>query len=175
MTGKAWKVFSIALCFNLIAVSLYLYALITIQQKSQDASTLTADIATLTAQKENLRSVQKNVADTFLVRNELDGYFIPQDGVVQFLNLLQSLGTEKHLTLKVTSVGIDAAPLSPDMLEEVVANLEISGAWSDVSNFAALVELMPYKVYIKSVDLEKDGLSIPSWKGLLTIGVLKLK
>ena len=183
--GKAWKVFCIALCFNLIVVSAYSYAFINIQQKNKHTSELLSESATLTAQKENQGATKENVSETVAVRNELDTYFIPQNGVVPFLNLLQSLGTENHLTLKVVSVGIDVAPLSPDILEEVLANLEVTGTWSDVSRFAALVELMPYKVYLNTVNLEKvsdatvssskSASAAPSWKGDLTIGVLKLK
>ncbi len=181
ISGKARRILFTALGLNLIAAGAYLYAFMGIQQKERYTAKLATDITTLAAQKENLKSAKKNVSETAAARDLLDGYFVPKDGVVKFLNLLQSLGTENHLLLKVTSVGIAAAPLSPDILEMIDVHLEVSGAWSDVSRFAALIETLPFKVYLNTVSLAKSsevattGKPSPTWKGTLNIGVLKLK
>lgn len=180
IAGKAWKIFFIASAFSIMLASVYLYALMNIEQKKQHTSELASDIEALAGQKENLKSVKKNVSETVAVRDELDNYFVPKDGVVKFLNLLQSLGNENHLALKVNSVGIEAAPLSPDIFEMIGANLEVSGTWPNVYRFASLVEMLPFKVYLHTVNLAKVsdksvGSSPLAWKGMFTIGVLKLK
>ena len=183
---KARKVFFTALCVNLLVASVYSYIFIKIRQKNQHIAALTSSIEALTAQKENLKSIKINFSETASLRNQIDGYFIAKDGVVQFLNSIESLGADNNLALKIVSVGVEPAALSGDIFEVVNVSIEVSGAWSDVYRFAALLELLPLKVSVGRVDLEKvvsqltgaakkSGTPTPPWKGTFDIGVLKLK
>jgi len=185
--SKTWKVFFIALCLNLILVSAYSYIFIKVGQKNQNIAELTSAIEALTAEKENIKSIKETISETAPLRQQIDGYFIAKDGVVQFLNSIQSLGAGNQLGLKVLSVSVGPAPITPDIFELVNVGVEVSGSWSDVYRFAALVELLPFKVYLGRVDLEKVSsgalvadsksakLPVPPWKGTLDMGILKLK
>lgn len=177
--GKSQKVFFTVLCANLLMVSIYSYIFIEIRQKNQLIIETSSAIETLTAQKESLKSVEKTVSETSSLREKIDKYFIPKDGVVQFLDSIESLGAGNNLAIKIVSVSVDPSSVSPDIFEMVNVRIEVSGAWSDAYRFAALVELMPFKISVGRVNLEKISVKGDKagllWKGSLDIGVLKLK
>jgi len=184
---NARKILFIALCVNLIVVSAYSYILIKIGQKNRHIAELSRTVETLVNQKANLKLAEETVSETALLREQIDRYFIPEDGVVQFLNSLQSLGADNNLELKIISVAIDQATLSPDIFESVNVNVEIFGTWSNVRRFTALIELMPLKIYLNRIDLEKvtdetssggsknDSAPFYQWRGVLDLRVFKLK
>lgn len=185
---KAWRVFLLALGLNLLLVTVYSYLFVTVRQKNQRLAALTSAVETFNEEKANLKSVKETFSQTASLREQLDGHFIPKDGVVEFLDSIESLGAENNLAPQVLSVSVGpAAPLSPDIFEAVNATVEVGGTWSDVYRFAALVELLPFKVNLGRVDLEKvsgetaagaskkPSLLAPHWKGTLDIAVLKLK
>lgn len=191
--SKTWKFFFTTLLINILVAGAYSYAFVKIGQENQRVSDLSASVKSLTEQKENLSLIKKTLSDTASMRGQLDGYFVPKDGVVQFLNSVESLGNKNNLDVKILSVTADPADLSPDLFESVKASVEVSGTWSDVYRFASLAELLPFKISASRVDLEKisgetkssvsatsAGSKKPAtaasfWKGTLDLNVLKFK
>lgn len=187
---KARGIFVVAICFNLLFLGVSTYVVILIQQKKQHISELKSRIEDLTNQKENLKSIKDNISKTAPLRQLVDSYFVPKDGTVQFLNLIHKLGQENNLTSKVINVDEEVATVSPELFELLNLEVEVSGTWSDVYHFVALIELLPYKVSVGRVDIEKfvegSGKTVSgatsqvksasgTWEGTINFKVIKLK
>ncbi len=179
------KVMVGALVAFIVSVSLYglLFALIFEQKSAADA--LSAATVAQLAQKTQFNSLESTAAETAGSRDKLSSYFIQPDGVVPFLNSLQSLGAADNLAIKMSSVSIGEAATSSSLVEEVRVTVQTAGSWSDTYRFLTLLDLMPMPLFIDDADIEKlsgnaGGLGqktrgAEEWQGSFTLRALKLK
>jgi len=183
---KITAVFIIALAFNFAVLGLYVFVFLQIRQKNVNIAELSDAISRQIEQQDILRATKEKVAQTSAEREKLDQYFIDKDGVVPFLNSLQSLGVSNGLSVKLSAVTIEPSPVSKDIFEVVKISVEALGSWTDAYRFLSLVELMPLNVSIIRADLNKNTEIKPSvgaksqtrnfsWRLSLDIGILKLK
>jgi len=188
LKGRASKVFLTAILLNLVVAGVYLFVFVKLQQKIEQIAELKESMSSLALKKNNLELDKKNINETSLLRAQSNNYFISKDGVVKFLNLIQSISTENKLTSTVVAVDEKPSVLYPEIFETLNIKMEVFGTWADVLHFSTLVELLPYKVLISRVSLEKlpsDGSSVSSglkkttvsrpWRGVLDFSVVKLK
>ena len=186
-SGKTKKIFVIALFFSVAIVGAYCYLWVEIIQKNQNIGILLGEAEALNLEKEIFSSVKEKVAETMPMREKLTEFFIPKDGVVSFLNTVQTLGAGNKLEFKVGSVAIEDEAGVPDSFENVKLNVDAEGTWDDLYRFATLAELMPFKVSVDQIDLEivpkeisntsKKTVTpaIQRWTGKISLRVLKLK
>jgi len=186
---KAKKVFFSAITFSLIVVVLYCYVFIKILQENERVAGLNNSIETLTKDKDAIILLKKKVSETEVSRNKINNYFIPVDGMVSFLNELQSIGRENNLDTKINSVSVTSdTKIATSTYETANVTVEVAGLWSDVYRFVTLVELMPFGVSVNGVDLErtvetilstasknKNSAKVLLWRGTMDVNVLKLK
>lgn len=187
---QVWIAISVVLFVNIVVASIFSYMFLRVKNSRDQNRELVRTIEDLTTQKETLQSIKKNISETAQLRSKADRYFVSQDGVVEFLNLLHLLGTENNLVSKVVSVGVEPASVSPELLERIRTNVEVYGTWSDVYHFATLLELLPFKVSIsrfaieKFTDSNRPGLvqapknisvDLRRWRGSFDLTVLKIK
>ncbi len=189
---KAKKVFFISLAASILIVGAYWYTFVKILRENIQVAALSSSIQALTKQRDVLASLSDRVKSTEDDRSKIDGYFIPRDGVVVFLNKLQSLADENGLDMAVNSVAIEDSPLSPDIFEVVDVSFTGIGEWSNVYRFVSLINLMPLKIFVDGVDLEwssdsaasanglvfskkKGSATHPLWKAVVDLRVMKLK
>lgn len=185
---RSWQLLLVAVCLNLAVIAIYYYLYTQVQQKNQNIAELKANIEDLTAQKESLKLARDNISETALLQKEIDNYIIPKDGLVKFLNLLETLGSENRLVSSVSTVVMSDSPVNPDIFQFLNVELEVFGSWADVYHFAALIELLPYKVSVSVMKLEKissDVIKVTTgnqkqistagrpWKGTFSLKILK--
>lgn len=174
-------------------IAVYAYAFIGIVRENERTSALSDSVVAEEGQLANLQSEKDLVSTTAPERDKLDGYFVPKDGVVPFLNLLQSLGDENNLKLKVMSVDIAPAVPASDIFETVKISFEGQGAWGNAYRMAALSKLVPEAVVLTRLDIVKLDAAAPpadskpadsktktpapgpQWKIVVDMSVLKLK
>ena len=106
-SGRTKRIFAAALLFSIAAVGFYCYIWVKIIQKNQNIRVFLGEVEALNTEKEVFSSIKEKIAETAPLREKLDSYFIPKDGVVSFLNRIQALGAENRLEFKVDSVAIE--------------------------------------------------------------------
>lgn len=181
------KIFYLSIAWAIIITATYVYAFLGLINQSEHTALLVGETENLTKEKVTLLTLRGQAVETTRARQELADYFIPKDGVVTFLNRIQDLGESGGVDLKVNSVLEEGEETSPEQFEYLKLSMSGSGNWTDVYRFESLMELMPYKVIVDSVRLEKiqsevgSGLSRKKstanlgWKVVLEIRILKLK
>lgn len=183
------KIFVAAIFSAIIIVGAYCYLWTKIIQKTRNVGVLLGEVEALNIEKEVFAAIKGRIEETVSVREKLAGFFIPKDGVVSFLNMIQALGAENKLEFRVDSVTIEDEAEAPETFENVKLNIEAEGAWADIYRFVALVELLPLRVFADKIDLQvsSDGtrsgstsknkapLNGQNWTGNISLRVLKLK
>lgn len=183
------KIFITAIFLAMIIIGAYCYLWTKIIQKTRNVAAILGEMEALNNEREVFASIKGRIEETVSVREKLVGFFIPKDGVVSFLNMIQALGVENKLEFKVDSVTIEDEADAPETFENVKLNIEAEGAWADIYKFVALVELLPLRVFADKVDLQvaneearsgstsksKVASGSQSWKSSISLRVLKLK
>ena len=99
----------------------------------------------------------KETEKLFLLRREQD--------VVSFIEKIESLGSD-------TGVNLSMSGLSVEERNNAVflgVNIDINGDWESVTRAVALMELIPYRVFINSFDLRYGD---DRWNSTLTLSIL---
>jgi hypothetical protein len=99
--------------------------------------------------EEELRALYET---TRLDRVKLQTYFVPADGVVDFIETLESLGPQAGS--KVTLSAIDAELPEKEIFGNARARIDVSGSWSAVMKTLTLAENLPYPIYISNVRMD---------------------
>lgn len=129
-------------------------------------------LATTTARAVEARDIVRQAADnkaieqklaaaydaTAFDRARLGSFFVPSDGVVVFIESLESLGKETGTLASISSIvteGIDGAVAGS--VGSIRAKVDITGSWEGVMRALRLAELMPYNSSIGDVMLDQSS------------------
>lgn len=191
-SSKVKQVFFTALVASVLIVGAYVYTFVLILDKNRQVSEFSASVQNLTEQKNNLISLKDRAKNTEKERSQIDSYFVSQNGVVAFLNRIQSLAEENGLDMAVSSVAIGDSPISPDIFEIIKLSFTCIGEWSDAYRFMSLIDVMPLRIFVDNAGVEvladidtldnaslsskkKATSSRPLWKASFDLRVMKLK
>ena len=183
------KIFLTILFLNVIALAAYTFLFLEIKKKNEFALSSLGDIKSQTTKEKKFEAVLDNLANTEGERNKLDTFFIQNNsfGVVQFIEKIEYLAKYSNLSLDVKSILLSNQNLdeknNASLIENMKLNLDVKGSYSDIVYFLKFLELLPYKLYIDRVSIEKkeievmeEGLApLDSWDGKFDLTILKLK
>lgn len=169
--SKKW--FILAFIFNLAAICLYGFLFWSVKEKNQRVSSLLNEIESREKQEQTLHSARSLAEDTLALREKVDSYIVEKDEAVSFIEMLESLGKERNVSVLVEAVEAkDIAGVFPS--QEMQISLRAKGAWQNVVSFLGLVELLPYEAGVSRAFLSRDEQN-NGWNGLITLRVLKEK
>lgn len=174
---------------NVIVFALYGVGYFAIKKNTATLATLAQTAATDTQKDETLHTIKSSLSENQGFIGEINSFFIPSDGVVGFINTLESLGKSTGVTLSVSSV--DVGTVAPgDFKEPLHLRLETEGSWAHNYYFLSTLENLPYVLTINSATYTLSSAAdsilfkgsatsrIPApdetWKGVYDVTVLKL-
>lgn len=160
-----------AVLFLTIFTCLYLYQDILNTKEKVEAVSL--DLVTEQKKAAELEAIQKNIKLTISDSDTLKSLFVSADGVVDFIQYIESVG--RSVGLKVTTKNIepqDEETLSALGKENMKVSLETSGSWQATAQFLSLLQNIPYKSEILSVDF---SFAEKRWNGNILFKVIKNK
>lgn len=130
-------------------------------------------------------SLENLTRNTALERESLGKALVAKDDVASVIENVESLGNTTGLRLTVELVGVENIPdTKNDTRELLTLSLQTAGTWAGTMYFLSLIEGMPYKVSVTSMDFEKVTLSTAEaekpvfkgeWKGTIRVAMIKEK
>jgi len=171
ISGKSKRYLLLTLILNIGAVAVLAFLFYEVKVANERISGLSNDIELRSKQEGALRSVKNIVAETATVRQELETYFVEKEGVVAFLELLESIG--RGAGTAVTIQKVEELPLEgSDALEELHIKLDATGSWEAVVHFLGLLEYLPYEARIGQTVISRKDAKL--WRLDATIRALKI-
>jgi len=167
------NIFIFSVIFSVFVISVYAFVFFMIRSGNMKISELRSDITTVLGREHQLRSSRDIVLDTELSRAELDSYLISKDGVVDFLESIESFADTARVPVEVRSVEIEPIPSSA-AVHNLSVIIAVEGRWEDVFYFLDLLESQPLSISTSRMNLEKDKEG-GVWRLTLDFKVLKIK
>lgn len=176
---KTKKLFLTFLVLSVFGLAFDITVFFVIKQRTEAVSIAENQLALAAEKANSLKSVKALMDDTAERRAKVGTFFIKDDKVVDFLDSLDTLGTQNGVKLAINSVAV--APLSKtssSYLEQLNIKVQVEGSWSNVYRFLTLLETMPYKVSWGRVGFDQVSGSAGKqsiWQGVFDVSIVKLK
>jgi hypothetical protein len=182
------KILITCIVLNVLIFASYGFLLWGIYAKANLASNLVTEAAEDVEKDRTLRLIKASLAENEDFLSHVDSFFIPADGVVDFISLLEQLGVESGVELSIGSVSIDSE--SESASKEVLSlNIQTEGSWQDTFTFLSLLENLPYRIEFVNTALRLFGAtesilfsgsqrtlaSEEVWQGTYQVSVHKLR
>ncbi len=180
---KTKQIFETIAVMTIIALVFYVILFIQIKEKNKIVSALTNETESIIKKETKLRSVKKLVRDIERERNIIDSYFITNDNIVDFIEIIENFGKRNGLSIEITSVKVDDIN---SVLEKKVktgellyVNFKTKGHFGELFQFLSILENLPFKIDLLNIDFKKpSGISgqdkdMNLWSGFFNISVAK--
>jgi len=140
----------VAIIFNIIAISGYVFAFYIVKEKSKEASVATNDLEVYRTKSANLSTVQYAVDRTREDREKLEKYFISKDEIISFIERIEALGADAKVELKISGIEeVDQNTLR--------FNFSTKGTFVDTMHLVSLVEHLPLKIEFRTANIRASG------------------
>lgn len=155
----------VAFAVGLAALGSYAAWYAVVSSESQHVADLQAQIDA--ANKNASRIAAARIALSEIADDEatVQGYFVPEAGVVSFINNLEQMGTMEKSDVSVLSVS--AAGTSTQAV--LLLTLSITGTFDAVMRTVGLVEYAPYDLFISRLSVTQ--LDKNSWQASVSLSV----
>ncbi len=144
--------FGLMLVAFIVAVTAYGFWYAAVSHKSQAVAALQSQID---AAHENATRITKARAALAEIANDetnVRSYFVPESGVVAFIDTLQARGLKQKASVSVPSVSTGGTEAAPTL----VLSLSIQGTFDAVMRTVGSIEYAPYALSVTSLVLALD-------------------
>ena len=155
----------LAIFVGLIASGGYAWWYNELSHKSSEAASLEAQIAVSQQQSSRIAAARAALAEIAADEAKVQNYFVSENTIVSFINVLQQTGAAQGATLKVLSVSKGGTTLQSTL----VLALSIKGPFDSVMRTIGSIEYSPYAVSVATLSLTQDPQK--GWDASLTITV----
>ena len=159
-----------AVCVVTILCYGFWYA--TVGAKSAAVAQLESQISTKTETAGRIASARASLAGAADNEADIQGYFVPETGVVAFINNLEAQGRTQNASVSVLSVSTSVVDAQPTL----TFSLTIRGAFDAVMRTIGVIEYLPYDLSVSTLSITRDGQDEKnSWRADLTLLVGSVK
>lgn len=150
-----------AVCVTLITSYGVWYAIV--EAKSIAVAHMENQISTKTETANRIASARASLAEISGDEDSLRNYFVPETGVVAFINNLEAQGKTLGATVRVLSVSTSGASTQSSL----AFTLTIRGTFDAVMRTVGAIEYAPYNLSISKLSLGQDDKN--SWHATLDL------
>jgi len=168
---KSKKIQNIILFFsgiNILFLGVYGALYYFINQKNKETAEIYSSLYRKVSEKDDLSSLERSLTNSTEKRAILESYFVRQEGAVAFIEQIENLGGYAGVDLKLNSV---TPPKKTT--DEFLVDFSATGKFENMYKLFALVDEIPYRVYIKKAALSvlksDQKNAAPLWSGNFTI------
>jgi Tfp pilus assembly protein PilO len=183
MIKKHTKIlFIIFLVADIVAGIVFIMLYIDMNNQVAETVQNTDEIKTEITKEETLSLMKTDIMTAKTDTNTLDGFLLQKDDEVNFIKILESLAASSSLKLQVNSVVDEPSnQLSTINAEFMHVNINVTGSWSHIQFFLALLETYPLKISLDKIvltqfaDTTVGGKQVPEWLGVFDFKVIRLQ
>lgn len=135
-------------CVTVIIAYGFWYA--AVGAKSVTVASLESRVATKTETANQIAASRSSLAEIARDEATIQSYFVPETGVVPFIDSLQALGKEQGTSVDVLSVSSAGAGTEEPSL---LLSLTINGTFSAVMRTVGAIEYAPYNLTISALSI----------------------
>lgn len=164
----------ISLLVSLLVAVTYSGAVFFLQTLQQKFTKQQEEIARIQTESQELSNLSRLLEETEDEREELRSYVIRQSDIIDFLALIEELGSSHGATVTTASLNVIEGN---DSFGELHVSIRADGTKSAVLHVLELLETLPYKSHVSRASLTETGgqRGTSFWTGTFDVVVAKHK
>ncbi len=131
--------------------------------KSEEVANLENDIRAKTETANRIAATRTVLASVANEEEIVRGYFVPETGVVAFIDALEAQGKKQGAVVRVLSVENEEVKKQPSL----ALSLTVKGTFEAVMRTVGAVEHVPYDLSVSRLTVTQDGKNM--WQANLTL------
>ena len=155
----------VALAVCVITIVGYGFWYAAIEAKSAAVAELKNEVTVKNENADRVASARASLAELAGSEALIQGYFVPETGVVAFINNLEARGRKQGATVSVLSVSTGASAAKTPLTLSFA--LMITGSFDAVMRTIGVIEYAPYDLSISVLAITHEGKN--GWRANLTI------
>lgn len=163
-----------SLALSLFVVSLVSFAGLVglISKSDRELETYKLELAKNQSYEQEFQMLSRLVDESVEERKQIESHILKEEGVIDFLALLEALGAEQGATVKTASLEV-SEPTGG--FEEVSLTVSVEGSYLQVVHVLKELEMLPYQSRITNIALERQsgGEELYQWRGTFKLHVTK--
>ena len=175
MKNKSRTYLSITIFLCIVMIGAYATLHFFLNKKMRLASENESRILLLQAKDEDVSAQKKLIDETKEKIQVLNNYFIPEEGVVDFLETIESLDAVTGTDTEIATVNVKEATDGKGKTVLYVA-LETVGTFTQVFHLLSLVEDVPYEIDMQDVSLSRIAKAeegpVPQWRMAMSFTIV---
>lgn len=136
-----------------------------VSNKSQAVADLQARIDDAHKNMNRIAKARAVLAQIATDEMKVKSYFVPESGIVGFIDMLETRGQGENVSVSVLSVATGGSPSKPVLL----LTISLEGTFDAVMRTIGSIEYAPYAVSISSLSVASAD--APSWHATLSLVV----
>lgn len=188
--SKTKKILLLVMIPTIILVFVYVYILFDLNNKNQETASILNENEKAYVKNLNFQSTKKIINSSKESILNMSTFFITKDGVVNFINTIESIGKSVGLNISIASVDIKTDTNKSNNSQnnnkdELNLDIETEGTWTQTLKFIHLLEYLPFNINLNQVNIinlnmdnSKNNTSkskTSSWHGSFAVSVTKFK
>jgi len=140
----------VAIAISIAVISGYAVWYTTVSQKSSEVAGLQNQIVVASEYMNRISYARAALAEIAGDEKEIQGYFVSEEGVVSFINNIETFGVD-GATVKVVSVSKSV----PRALPTLLLALSVDGTFDAVMRTVGAIEYAPYAISVLTVGVAR--------------------
>lgn len=125
----------------LVVLGGYIFLLDLLRSNNMRISAILSEIGSEDEKEAALRLAGKNLYETQKERDILESLFVPQDGVVVYIETIEEIAKESGVNVEIETLELEKA--TTDILENISLRLVATGSYASVRKFLSSIQEMP--------------------------------
>jgi hypothetical protein len=166
---KIFAGISITICMVCVFVSAgFLYV---ITKQKTHYTEMSTESARIKANQSSLDELIHTLDETTDARATLATSILTEEKVIDFLALIESIGTEQGVALTTNSLTIEPIDTT---FETVVITVGVKGQYAAILHVLKLLEQIPYSSSVRNVQMQSADIEhADKWEGVFEMRVIK--
>lgn len=182
-SSKTIRAVIILVLILILTIAAYALFFGEIRETNRAISLQRDSISGASKQELGLKALQSVLEATQEKRDALQNYIVTENGIVSFLESIESLEEQTGAAIEVRSIE-KSTDKDSVFVEELSLNIRAKGSWEDVYYTFLLLEALPYKTRIDQIQFSKslveedeagEGDGADEWQGDFRFFVMKTK
>lgn len=138
---------------NTILFGMCGFLIYSVESKNKKTSALYAASEQQVSDQEKIQNLKQILKETEGDRKKLDEYFITKTNTVSFIEKMKQVSRDASVDLSINSISD-----GEKNTDGVSLGFSAKGSFSSLYRLIVLVELMPYKITFKKIDIQKTDI-----------------
>lgn len=154
--GFSKKTVSLFITLVLLLGGAYVYGVLYIHEGKARIENLSKDVDKAKIKSEEVMAIRQALEEFKSYQENVETHLVGPDGIVSFVEEIERVAKEAGVTVKIETLDEGETEPKSTVVGRLRLSFTVRGSWEQVVKFAALLDGVPYQVFVLGVTVATD-------------------